>query len=65
MRRFFSKLLRRILRGLDPAPDWVDEFHSKFPGRCMICSFHAWGYGNGMTNEPLPPVHKCEYASND
>jgi hypothetical protein len=34
------------------------DYERRFPGRCMICSFHAYGYANGFTDDPHPPVHE-------
>lgn len=36
----------------------VAEFPVKFPGRCMICSYHRYGVEYGFTVKPLEP-HDC------
>ncbi len=40
------------------AVEMVSEFVVKFPGRCMICSYHDFGLNNGFKVEPLQP-HNC------
>lgn len=63
MKKFFQNL-RSLRRRFFPttsesAQDLCERFASRFPGRCLICSFHNYGFQNGMTNEPLPPTHTC------
>lgn len=41
------------------AEEVVREFRENFPGRCLICSYHHYGYVNGHTNEPKPEQHYC------
>jgi hypothetical protein len=37
----------------------VDEFETKFPARCMICSLQRYGFTHGHTASPLPERHWC------
>jgi hypothetical protein len=54
------KLLQRLRRWLfGPTPqETAEEFARTFPGRCMICSYHQYGYGVHHS-DPLPPEHDC------
>lgn len=36
----------------------VADFPAKFPGRCMICSYHEYGVKYGFNPGPLAP-HDC------
>ena len=35
------------------------DFAARFPGRCMVCSFHSCALHFGHTSEPRPPPHYC------
>ncbi|CAB4203410.1 hypothetical protein UFOVP1382_28 [uncultured Caudovirales phage] len=37
----------------------VDDFMKRFPGECMICSMHRFGYQEGYERVPTPPPHDC------
>jgi len=41
--------------------EFLKEWNSKFPGKCIVCSYHKFGYNEGMTSDPIPPKHKCLY----
>ena len=43
----------------------LEDYKRRFPRCCMICSFHAWGYSQGMTDDPTPPPHTHDYATKD
>lgn len=38
---------------------FVEQFRQQFPGRCMICSYHRYGYDHGFEQSPTPPAHRC------
>lgn len=38
---------------------FVEEFARIFPGRCMICSYHRYGYDYGHEKDAKPPSHHC------
>lgn len=35
------------------------DFAVYFPGRCPICSYHAYGWHHGHESSPRPPPHEC------
>jgi len=35
------------------------EFARDFPGVCIVCSFHRWGYQQGFERSPRPEWHDC------
>lgn len=37
----------------------VMEFEERFPGKCMICSLHRYGYRECFESNPNPPPHDC------
>jgi hypothetical protein len=37
----------------------AEEFARDFPGRCMICSYHRYGFQNNHTDAPRPEPHDC------
>jgi hypothetical protein len=37
----------------------IHEWIRKFPGRCLVCSLHQYGYYFGHEKFPLPPEHDC------
>lgn len=39
----------------------IDEFERKFPGKCIICSYHAYGINHGHVkpSEPVSPHDLC------
>lgn len=38
----------------------LQDFQRTFPGRCPICSFHAYGVREGfVTADIAPPPHRC------
>ena len=39
--------------------DMIGEFIARFPGKCIICSYHRFGYSHGMTAKPKPENHFC------
>jgi len=39
----------------------IKEWKKKFPRKCIICSYHKFGYEHGMTLDPNPPKHDCSY----
>lgn len=41
------------------AREIVEEFARKFPGRCLVCSLHRYGYTHGHTSKPRPEPHDC------
>jgi hypothetical protein len=43
--------------------DTVDSFERLFPGECLICSYHRYGYQNGHELSPHPPQHDCAKPS--
>lgn len=49
----FSWLIR-LFAGKNAA----EEFAEAFPGRCMICSYHAYGISHGYGVGPLE-AHDC------
>lgn len=53
--RFIDWLMRRFDR------DWPKEFAAKFPGRCAVCAYHAFGLREGMVkrSEPVPAHADC------
>lgn len=42
-----------------PVKRMVEQFVEAFPGRCMICSYHAYGVRERLTKELYPPPHDC------
>jgi hypothetical protein len=52
--------LWRWITGQIGAERFVEEFIEKFPGRCMICSYHWYGITHGHCSpyEPVSP-HYC------
>ena len=59
---------RQILKSLlPPTPrEMVEEFIEKFPGRCMICSYHAYGIREGHLKYGTPGQdHYCIEGRND
>lgn len=38
---------------------YVARFAEIFPGRCMICSYHYWGWTHGHEQLPFAPPHEC------
>lgn len=44
--------------GRQQAKRMVAEFRERFPGRCIICSYHRYGVQNGYTAGP-PDPHDC------
>ena len=56
-----KRILKSVLKWIfGPSTDEiVAEFRQRFPGKCLICSFHAFGYANGHTSDPVPPPHQC------
>ncbi len=43
----------------DKTPDRiVSKFRERFPGRCLICSFHNYGVREFFIKTPLP-AHDC------
>lgn len=41
----------------------ITDFVREFPGRCMICAHHHYGYMHGLTKSPQPVTHTCiEYT---
>ncbi len=40
----------------------IKEFEKKFPDKCMICSFHRFGYEMGYLPTRESKVHKCKEA---
>jgi len=57
LRRLIDRFI--ILHSKKKEKIMIEEFTDAFPGRCMICSYHRFGRQEGLTNEPLPPKHKC------
>lgn len=43
----------------------VIEFERKFPDKCMICSFHRYGYELGYLKSDEPEWHVCKEARNE
>jgi len=39
----------------------IKKWKKKFPRKCFSCSYHKFGYENGMTLDPIPPKHTCLY----
>ena len=37
----------------------VQEFTRRFPGRCMICSYHAYGVREGFCKPSAVEAHNC------
>ncbi len=64
----FSFLLYHI-SGIDLFGDHtgrvVEEFVERFPGRCMICSMHRYGFQEGHERDPRPKPHDCIEGRND
>jgi len=48
----------------DLEASWVNrvvvEFSRRWPGRCLICSFHRWGYWHGFEEDYTPRPHGCD-----
>ena len=40
----------------------IKEWNEQFPGKCIVCSYHAFGYREGLTEDATPPPHECLYA---
>lgn len=40
--------------------DLCAEFAARFPGKCLICSYHRHGVSMGYTTDPIPPHECCE-----
>ncbi len=36
----------------------IEEWEKQFPGKCIICSYWAFGRREGYTKGPTPP-HQC------
>jgi hypothetical protein len=41
------------------ANETVREFMRKFPGRCLICSLHRYGFMHGFEKSRYPQKHDC------
>ena len=63
-----ARLLARFLAwaskplGFGSMDTMVREFTERFPGRCPVCSFHAFGRREGLTAEASPGPHFCPEA---
>jgi hypothetical protein len=36
----------------------VSDFKTRFPNKCVICSYYRWGANNGF-NPSVPDEHEC------
>lgn len=36
-----------------------EEFAERFPGRCLICFYHKYGFLHGHEDLPRPKPHHC------
>lgn len=63
MRTLLARFLhwrRTHLRTLNEATqDMCVEFAATFPGKCLVCSYYAWGRREGMTTEATPAHGGC------
>lgn len=41
------------------ARDTIRAFQMAFPGRCPVCSFHAYGVREGLTDPSPVAPHDC------
>lgn len=51
--RIAAMLLARSARNM------VEEFEQRFHGRCLICSYHKYGFMHGHEDSPRPKPHDC------
>lgn len=42
--------------------DLAKAYKEIFPNQCVVCSYHAHEYANGITDDPIPPKHNCIYV---
>lgn len=58
--------LKRARQFLSPgfSGEDITDFQRKFPGRCMICSYHRYGISHGHTSGPCPE-HECIESRRD
>lgn len=52
-------MLKSFINWLFTTEDMAKEFEEKFPNKCMICSYHRFGYAQGYTDDPMPEPHDC------
>lgn len=51
---------KRFIDWFTGTSDMVKEFEEHFPEKCIICSYHRFGYAQGYTDDPQPPLHDCK-----
>lgn len=56
--KYLSYVLRRWMFGRSNE-EIIAEFETMFPGRCLVCSMHHFGYGQGWEENPVPKPHFC------
>jgi hypothetical protein len=40
--------------------DMFEDFEEKFPGKCAVCAYHAYGIRNGHVKPgTVPDDHRC------
>lgn len=45
---------------VDVARQMRDEYENKFPGKCGVCAYHAFGIREGLSKDVGPPnEHAC------
>jgi len=40
----------------------IQDWETNFPNKCIVCSYHRYGYEHGMTADEQPPKHECKYT---
>jgi len=57
-------LIRRLIFKLMFKRDiaMIEDFVGRFPGKCMICSYHRYGFTHGFIplGDPVPEHHCIE-----
>ena len=52
---FLLKPIFFIADLVSPLEDDIEEFEEKFPGRCIICSYHRFGLQEGYVDPGTKP----------
>ena len=49
-------MIKSLLNWVFQDKKMIEEWNEKFPNKCIVCSYHSYGYANGITSDPLPPI---------
>jgi hypothetical protein len=56
IRKFLRKL---FFQSISFSYQDLKNFEERFPGKCIVCSFHRFGYEMGYLNDVKPDKHLC------